>query len=68
VVAEQAQGAEACFDGIDNDGDGEIDCHDPDCWQAILYAFITCGRPAIYTLYLVLMDPRLDPRLRADFR
>lgn len=27
------EGNEACFDGIDNDGDGEIDCHDPDCWQ-----------------------------------
>jgi hypothetical protein len=27
------EGHEACFDGVDNDGDGEIDCHDPDCWQ-----------------------------------
>jgi len=27
------EGNEACFDGIDNDGDGETDCHDPDCWQ-----------------------------------
>jgi len=23
-----------CFDGIDNDGDGLIDCHDPDCFDA----------------------------------
>lgn len=27
------EGHEACFDGIDNDGDREIDCDDPDCWQ-----------------------------------
>ncbi|MGC4119354.1 MAG: hypothetical protein QM765_33270 [Myxococcales bacterium] len=22
----------ACSDGVDNDGDGEVDCKDPDCW------------------------------------
>jgi len=25
------QGNEACFDGIDNDGDGSVDCNDSDC-------------------------------------
>jgi hypothetical protein len=28
------EGNELCFDCIDNDGDGETDCHDPDCWTA----------------------------------
>jgi hypothetical protein len=28
---ENATGDQACFDGIDNDGDGLIDCADPDC-------------------------------------
>jgi hypothetical protein len=32
--APKLEGTEACFDGIDNNGNGEIDCHDPDCWQA----------------------------------
>ena len=27
------EGHEACFDDIDNDGDGEIDCNDQDCWS-----------------------------------
>lgn len=27
-------GAEACTDGIDNDGDGYVDCEDPDCQPA----------------------------------
>jgi hypothetical protein len=28
------EGTEACFDGVDNDGNGKIDCDDPGCWQA----------------------------------
>ncbi len=29
---------ERCFDGLDNDGDGQIDCADPDCrWQPICF-------------------------------
>ncbi len=34
--------ATACADGIDNDGDGLIDCDDPDC-QAIAAGCATCG-------------------------
>jgi hypothetical protein len=46
------EGTEACFDGIDNDGDGEIDCHDPDCWLAdpvcILKGWRFCKDPENY--------------------
>jgi len=38
---ENAGGNQFCSDGIDNDGDGLIDCRDPDC------AFVPpCGGPA----------------------
>jgi hypothetical protein len=34
---------EACFDGIDNDGDGKIDCDDPECEFADPVCILTKG-------------------------
>ncbi len=38
LISIWAQAQEVCDDGIDNDGDGLIDCYDPDC-----YASDECG-------------------------
>jgi len=38
---ENSNGIQFCSDGIDNDGDGFIDCQDPDCTLAP-----PCGAPA----------------------
>jgi hypothetical protein len=32
-----ANGVEDCCDGIDNDGDGDVDCNDWDCWCDAYY-------------------------------
>jgi hypothetical protein len=34
VCVPTAESGNACFDGIDNDSDGHIDCDDPDCTMA----------------------------------
>jgi cysteine-rich repeat protein len=37
------EGVEACSDGVDNNGDGAIDCADPDCSFACEDTFAACG-------------------------
>ena len=37
------EGVEACSDGIDNNGDGAIDCFDPDCTFACEDTFAACA-------------------------
>lgn len=34
---------ELCYDGIDNDGDGNTDCYDPACWSYNEKVCGTCG-------------------------
>lgn len=47
-----------CFDGIDNDFDGYIDCSDPDCW-GITYEGVTC-LPVEFNLTAWLENYRFD--------
>jgi hypothetical protein len=36
---------QACTDGVDNDGDGHVDCGDQDCWDLTLCANMAPGTP-----------------------
>jgi hypothetical protein len=44
-VAEERSDA-ACTDGVDNDGDGLVDCADPDCRARSICAPADAGREA----------------------
>ncbi|TAK04024.1 hypothetical protein EPO34_02605 [Patescibacteria group bacterium] len=44
--------AESCFDAVDDDGDGWIDCQDPDCWANLDYCDIAGGD--VYAIYRCL--------------
>ena len=41
TLQENTSGPQACSDLIDNDGDGLVDCQDPDCFRTL-----PCGAPA----------------------
>jgi cysteine-rich repeat protein len=40
VIVPSCTGVESCFDGRDNDGDGDVDCTDSDCFETCL---VTCS-------------------------
>jgi cysteine-rich repeat protein len=44
VVSRDCWGSERCSDGIDNDGDGLVDCLDPDCARTCAS---TCAEPEL---------------------
>ena len=49
--------AKACSDGIDNDGDGLIDCLDPDCDDLANDGCTTCGSGISFADFLITYEP-----------